>query len=505
MVGSGVEQRIGILRRVAEQQILKPLQTHNWSTQIVEEREFGEYIVVSAERNQARKKVALLYSSATDNQHYKALDNRVDRIFVNGELYMTESFAYGITTPIASVDDFFATLVRWNKELEPVAIQPSPKTNIQRKRKFITAENPLDAIWMRLKQFSSIQTTEKLIRRRAEAEGITLEDSTIASKASGVAFTVRNACDYLRKSDSSGLNNRILSLYYGNLALASAEMLSAPNGPSDLDEVEGFTKRGHGLYTVSGGGDIGSIVIGPLATGFFPRWVSFLGHDINHFLKRRPKSESDVEKMDSSVVITMLELFGAIPELNDLYREVSDTFPLWVAPHYDMQLNRASLSLRSTQRPKIHSSYIHFTEPSGEMPSEILRSSPWPLAEIEEVQSELEDHGKAFRARLDHPGFDHWFEALPIHHSPFSPSSSLIFPQYGAASEYRVIAFSLIYALSIVVRYMPSTWRRVEGGDCDQYLPLVEMALNVFERVLPQEFLQTISGESIHVKQPGTL
>lgn len=503
MSGAGVETRMNILRGSAEQQILKPLQTHGWSARISTEREDGEYLVVAAEKNGATRSVALLYSSATDNRHYKDLDGSVDHIFTNGALYKIESFAYGISTPVAPVDEFFALLVSWNKALSPAETQPATPKPIQRRQRVITAENPLDAIWMRLKQFSSAQTAEKLIRRRAEKEAVSLSDEAILSKAAGIAFTVRNAADYLREARPRGLNSRIVSLYYGALALASAEMLAAPKGPSDLDEVEGFTKFGHGLYTVSGRGNLGSLLVGPLATGFFPRWASFAGCDVTRFPRAKAKSESDIEKLDG-VVTTAGELFGAIPELADLYEEVFDAAPSWVTPHYDRDANPSHFSRGSSKRTAAGCSYIKFTDFSGRISLDMLRSSPWPLAEIEEIEPETDRSGRTFRARVDHPGYEYWFEPLPLHRSPLLQANSLILPQFGVISDYRAIAFVLLYALSIVVRYMPSTWRRVDGGDWDQYLPLVEMAVDVFERVLPEEFLQSISGDTLYTRQPGS-
>ncbi len=38
------------------------------------------------------------------------------------------------------------------------------------------------------------------------------------------------------------------------------------------------------------------------------------------------------------------------------------------------------------------------------------------------------------------------------------------------------------------------TWRRVEGGDLDQHLAIAKTAIGVFERTLPQEFLEAITG-----------
>lgn len=55
-----------------------------------------------------------------------------------------------------------------------------------------------------------------------------------------------------------------------------------------------------------------------------------------------------------------------------------------------------------------------------------------------------------------------------------------------------------------MARYMPSAWRRIEGGDDDQYLALIKASLSVWERVLPEHFLESIAGEIVHTAQPGS-
>ena len=72
-------------------------------------------------------------------------------------------------------------------------------------------------------------------------------------------------------------------------------------------------------------------------------------------------------------------------------------------------------------------------------------------------------------------------------------------------SEFRTIAVITLYALSILVRYMPSAWRRVEGCDWDERLSLVKNALAVFERLIPEQFLESIIGERIYASLPGGL
>jgi hypothetical protein len=59
---------------------------------------------------------------------------------------------------------------------------------------------------------------------------------------------MRSALDYVGTTSGDKLNRRVLSLCCGIMAFARAEMLAAPSKPAHLDEVEGMTKQGHGLY-----------------------------------------------------------------------------------------------------------------------------------------------------------------------------------------------------------------------------------------------------------------
>lgn len=127
---------------------------------------------------------------------------------------------------------------------------------------------------------------------------------------------------------------------------------------------------------------------------------------------------------------------------------------------------------------------------------------PGPIGEIVPVSSE--SSGRNFRVAIDHVGKDMWFEALPIHHSPFE-RNALILPVFGVVGEYRAICVVLLYALSIVVRYRPSVWRRVQEGDLDHMRVLIEAFLAVVERVLPEQFLEKVSGQRVFAKHPGAI
>ncbi len=500
MAGSGVELRMGILRDAANQQILKPLLSHGWTATIAEESEAGEYLLINADKTGSSHTVALMYSSATDNRHYKELDNKVSHIFINGQLYLVESFAYGISTPVSSVGDFFPLLVQWNREVAPPKLIKNFKSSSGTIRR-IVSESPLAGIWSHLGQFSSLELAKKLVARRAEIEGVELAHAQIQSKASGIAFSVSNAADYYKGAPHESLNKRVLSLYYGTLSLAFAEMLAAPNGPADLDELEGMTKQGHGLFALaSETGNFSDLTVGVLATGFYPQWASFLGYDTSAYPRAKAKAAGDLEnaeKYPAQSFASMAVLLSAIPELGDLFLQVYEDEPAWVIPHVD------TASLHRQRGVPASSSYIFLSNHSRRVSESRIASQEWPFAELTKVKDS--DQESQYRVRVDHPGLNYWYEPLLLHRSPYLQAPALIMPVLGGVQDYRAIALAILYSLSILVRYMPGSWRRVEGGDWDQHLGVMRATLDVFERVLPQEFLESISGERVHTSLPGSL
>ena len=52
---------------------------------------------------------------------------------------------------------------------------------------------------------------------------------------------------------------------------------------------------------------------------------------------------------------------------------------------------------------------------------------------------------------------------------------------------------------------MPSIWRKINNGEYEKYFVLIESLLEIVERVLPEEFLESITGEKFYVTQSGSL
>jgi hypothetical protein len=282
-MGTGWEKRLEILQRDVEQLMLAPLREHNWTIHRVKEYEAGEYLIVDAERGGQRHKAAILYSSATDNAVYKRLDAQVEHIFLHGDKYHLESYAYGIKTPIDVLDDFHDVLIQWNQMSAPGKFAPNappvPSTG-QPEHLHLLSETPIDAIWLRLRQLTSVTLASKLVVSRAASVSVQFDDATMRRKAEGLSFALRNAIDYFHGAGARNVSQRVLNLYYGSIAFVFAEMLASPKGATALGEIENATKYGHGLYTIDGEkDDLEHLVVGVISNGLFPKWMQFLGLD----------------------------------------------------------------------------------------------------------------------------------------------------------------------------------------------------------------------------------
>lgn len=497
--------RMDILCRDAEQKIFEKLRTHHWTPKV--EREFPDGLIISAERGGHRHTIALIYSSATDNRVYKSLAAEVEHIFFNGQPYLVEQFTRGVTKPVGSVDDFHEVLLEWNKTSAEGKFAPddeetesSPSEPTILRPRLLLSDDPIEAIWLRLRQLQSITLARKMIEARALAEHVELDADILHSKAQGVAYALRNASDYFQAKDGQTFSQRVLNLYYGSMSFAFAEMLAAPRGAKALSDIEDSTKAGHGLYTVDGISDgMEQIAVGVLPSGFFPAWARSIGTPIAQFPKSKPRRVDDLSSAPANSWLTIEALFASIPELADLFSNIFAAKPRWAVPVYDQAANQ-SLSLFGQSKPATLS-YILLVDDTGRLTKDDIALFPGPISEIGEVPSE---HGsRHFRVAVEHPAGKSWWDSLHVHHSPFQ-QNALILPIFGVIGEYREISVALLYALSIIVRYRPSVWRRVQEGDLDHMRVIIEAFLAVVARILPEQFLAKVTGQRIVAKHSGS-
>ena len=498
----GKETRLGILKADAQRDIIEPFNIHNWEGVIEGSFPNGEYVVVTLKKSDAEFKVALLYSCATANGIYKVLDRTVDLIVLNSGFYHLESYAYGIATEVIEKSSIQSYIIKWNAEVTDGKISSGgpekPKLKPREFTSYVQSENPINQIWARIKQFKTKGLAKKLVVERYVFFGETCSREAIDSKAEGIAFCIQNGCDYFEAASKQKLNQRVVSLYYGGIAFASAEMLASPTGPSTLEEVESMTKYGHGLYTFDSIDDnsFEGFVVGVLSNGFYKNWMDFLGFDTSSFPSKKPKKKEDID-LSKPEITTLIELFSRIPELEDLFLLVTNSPANWLNFHYDSSANGISFN-----KPRLRETYVTINDISCSKSKEDIAALSLPIEQIEYQSSEYP--GLHFRALVKHPDTEYWYGVINQHRSPFT-GSSLIIPAFGSVTEYRAICVALLYALSILVRYRPSIWREVVSGKHENYLALTEEFLDVYERLAPQEFFESLLSKKVHVTQPGSM
>jgi len=151
-----------------------------------------------------------------------------------------------------------------------------------------------------------LQVTCRLVR----AEGLGLPRITPLERHRHVVPAGRSLVvggDHHGRGDDYGSD-----LYYGTMALAQAEMLASPSGPTDLDEVEDMTKFGHGLYALpTPEGGFADLQVGVLARGFFPKWMESLEHDTSGYPQKRPRSAAALERVPTDMACSLRDLFAS--------------------------------------------------------------------------------------------------------------------------------------------------------------------------------------------------
>lgn len=373
-------------------------------------------------------------------------------------------------------------------------------TDMEDRAQRLFAEVPLEAVWAHLTRLKSVTLATKVVVRRAASAGKSLEDGQAVSKGAGVAYSIRNAADYFGVGNKAPLSQRVINDYHGALSLVFSEMMAAPTGPTRLEQIEAFVRNGHGLWNHERGGNFAAMALGPIQSGLYGRWLQGLGVDTGGWTSARPPLEGGLELGEGKTWATLEKLFARIPEIGDLYTDVFKCAPAWVTPAYDADNNDIDAP---GVRGSMKETAILLIDDSGRMTQKDMRVFGGRFGEPKEI------HGKPtyksiYGITVEHPSSEYWWECLTIHQSPYI-TEALIAPVFGGVTQYRAICLAILYGLSAIVNYRPDLWWRIVEGDLDHVRALVEAFLDVIERVLPEQFLGSITGEEISFKQPGAI
>lgn len=359
---------------------------------------------------------------------------------------------------------------------------------------WMTAENPLQQIWTMIKSLCSLNVCIDMLK--CKHGGGSQNDNEIKCKAQGISFLMQNACDYFEAATTKNLTQRLLNIYYGTIAFIEAEMLANDASYSNLDDIERITKHGHGLYlcadSINGVGEIGIGILGG-GRGLFPAWLSSRGIDITLL----PES-----KKSGQFIYAFKTLLAEIPELEQLMKNIDSNYiagffrPVYIS---DPSVNPLYGANKSRD-----GSYIALYDYSETTIIEDVKSLIGPFAFDEIELYPNIDEMKAYKVLVKHLPNEQWWSKINIHKSSFC-DSTILKPLLFSIDDWEIYAVMILYGLSILVRYNPSIWRRIQHSDWDEYFAIFEQFAMVAERVIPNIFYEKITGNRINIKMPGSL
>lgn len=133
--------------------------------------------------------------------------------------------------------------------------------------------------------------------------------------------------------------------------------------------------------------------------------------------------------------------------------------------------------------------------------AEYLNGLGLPIKAIQEEQDAVSRRSDLIGV-YTHSSSEYWYKSLPLYHGV--NGTGLITPFWGM-SDVFLLHFVILYALSIIVRYLPSIWYEIEHGKLDHIKVLLDEYIVVTDRVIPELAIERISGISLRVVQPGSL
>ena len=384
----------------------------------------------------------------------------------------------------------------------------SKKEKIEFSDRFV-AEDTNEATRLRLRSLTSFRMCERIIGKR----GPDLEPSIVAAKAAQTAWAVKNALGYW-ESGTTSLNARVLSRYYALLQVSIAEQVASPNSHTDLQEIQKHTESGgHGLFTIAeqSGTFPNNYYVGCLSKGHFFEYAKHRGINLSPVAFGGRPREFPTKPDQVARLVSLDKIVARIPELQSMVDEYLGVPPLSFHVVHDSYRNmgtgfRGPNPLTATPAEAIveTSTYVCTYPPSEKVTLEYLRSLNLPFTDIELVDGSPPSDRPRFSGALSHPLGKYWWECIDLYKSGYSGTSYIV-PLWEHIRDPMLLHFIILYALSIVVRYLPALWHEIEDGELDHLRALIEHYLVIVDNVLPRLAIESITGRKFIVVQPGSM
>lgn len=368
---------------------------------------------------------------------------------------------------------------------------------MKKKIERFVADDIKEATWLRLNRLTSAQLCTKIIKENNPD----LHEDIIRKKAEGMSSTVRSAFGYWNTKEG-GLNSKILSRYYAILQITLAEQIASKDPKADIGYVQKHTEAGHGLFLFRDE-QIKfpeNMLIGCLNSGHFTSYLRNLNLPIKQYAsEKRPKKREDI---DFAKVISLPALLSRIPELQGVVGEYLNRNPMSFQFGYSdknvfMQRERMEANLNKDE----NITYAYVYSESLETTADELNKYGFEIKNIRSDDTDRENGKACFIGDVHHPANTIWWDYVESYKSNYC-GTSVIVPFWEIKDPF-VLHLTVLYAFSIIVRYLPEMWYEIEYGKDDYFRALLEHYLVVVDNVLPRLALERLTGVRLSVSQAG--
>lgn len=503
-MNTGFQSRMDVLKREIKSSVEPLFNAHGWTWEIESEIEIGDgFLILKAEKNSLVKRIGIIYGQQVGEATYSYVENNADACLIHGMTFDANyTRSKNFKKPIALIWDFLNILKDWNKECVVDEVEICDKREFKLPTQLhLSAENPSEQCWMLINSFKSKEIVKKYINERFE----NLPPEIVDSKAEGVAFLIQNASDYFSIAQSQNITQRLLNLYYGTLSFMEADILMNSNEYNDLKLVEHITKFGHGLYTFipEEKYSMENLYTCLLKQGLFAEWIKVHNYDTDNLPQKKVKKSEDL----NDYCYSFNSILNRLPELAVYMRIVDPNYHTgFFEPEYSYSLNQSSSPMFKSDKSyqtQNTGTYIILRDESFSSTIEDVKALNAPLeqfAHCEEDKTSSDTEYKCYSAFIRHNDDkkEHWDTHLNTHCNAFSPYSILI-PLKGLKDDWSIYAVMVLYTYSIIVRYYPNIWRRIQFGELDKYYAICLQFAMIIEKVLPHIFYEYISGQKLHI------
>ena len=358
--------------------------------------------------------------------------------------------------------------------------------------KRIYSESPIRDMWNYLSVLSSETAALSFIRSKlGRNEGsYGLEENLLHEKARGIAFCIAQAKEYFQEFPERNLTTSALLYYYGTFSLFAALLLANASNYLTLAEVESFSKSGHGLDNFDMSGDAVSLDQRLLKQRVYLRKQGFLFHflkdcgtDVTAYaFQKKLGGNLEWTEEEKAKSVSLWDLVARIPELRPIYDEIFDRPPLY------FEFTLISRAHNGEQLPSVRF-YLH---PNSKHLSKDGIKDVIPFLRQCSFTSEgnFDKEDACFVAELNDEQAQK-MRALNLYSSTMT-TEVRIKPLLETIEDPLVFHFTLLYLISILVRYKPNVWREILSGTLDKYRALIAQYLRVVERVVPNLVLEKL-------------